>query len=145
MHFFLYTKEKSAKKEVCQRAVEPPLPQASEHRRTVCRPRKFRPHLTQGFSVQMGCHRGIANSPNHRFFPTNCGGKNPISITRTARRAHFFFCRDRRPRLSALCVESPLRAQNSFHTVGRGLAPAKLRPLRYKSALSLVAISRIAR
>ena len=72
MHFFLCTKEKSAKKEVCQRAVGSPLTQASEYTRIGYRPRKFQPHLTHELSVQMGCHREIAGAPNHRFFPTGC-------------------------------------------------------------------------
>ena len=96
-------------KEANQRAVGSPL-------RKSYRPRKFRPHLTQGFSVQMGCHRGIANSPNHRFFPTECVQQNLNSITRTAPRAPYGHRR-------GLCVGIFLRAQNSFFMVGEGLAP----------------------
>ena len=102
---FFFPKKKKLQKEVGEPAARPP-------RRAGYRPRKFRPHLTQGFSVQMGCHRGIANSPNRGFFPSNCGGQNPISITRPAPRAQFIFCRDRRPRLSALCVGASVCAQS---------------------------------
>ena len=82
MHFFLCTKEKSSKKEVCEPAARPPC-------RSNYRQRKFRPHLTQELSVQMGCHRRTADSPNRRFFPTECVRQNPSLITRPAPRAPY--------------------------------------------------------
>ena len=95
MHFFLCTKEKSAKKEVCEPAVRSP-------RRAGYRLGKFRPHLKQGFSVQMGCHRGIAGAPNHRFFPAEYVQQNLISFTRTAPRAPYGHRR-------GLCVGASVR------------------------------------
>ena len=80
---FFFTQKKKVPKKKCANV---PLDRLC---RTVCRPGKFRPHLTQGLSAQMGCHRGIANSPNHRFFPTECVQQNLNSITRTARRAPY--------------------------------------------------------
>ena len=69
----------------------------------------------------MGCLRGTNDSPTWGFFPTKCGGQTPNFISRTAPRAQFiFFCRDRRPRLSALCVGISVCARISFHAVGDG-------------------------
>ena len=76
---FFFPKKKKLQKEVGERAARPLS-------RTGYRPKKFQPHLTQKFSVQMGCHREIADSPNRGFFPTKCGGQNPNFITRPARR-----------------------------------------------------------
>ena len=100
MHFFLCTKEKSSKKEVCEPAVRPP-------RRAGYHPRKFRPHLTHKFSMQMGCHRGISDAPNHRFFPTECVRQTPSLITRPAPRAPYGHRR-------GLCVVISVRAQSPF-------------------------------
>ena len=85
--------ERKVTKEANQRAVGSPL-------RKSCRPRKFRPHLTQKFSVQMGCHRGISAPPLGDFVPRSAAGRtrSPSRALRPAR--IFFFCRDRRPRLS---------------------------------------------
>ena len=105
MHFFLCTKEKSSKKEVCEPAVRPP-------RRAGYHPRKFRPHLTQEFSVQMGCHRGITNSPNRGFFPTECVRQKPSLITRPAPRTPYGHRR-------GLCVGAFVCVRNLFYIVGR--------------------------
>ena len=74
--------ERKVTKEANERAARPP-------RRAGCRLGKFRPHLTQGFSVQMGCHREIANSPNRGFFPTKRVRQSLNFITRPARRAPY--------------------------------------------------------
>ena len=71
--------ERKVTKEANEPAVRSP-------RRAGYRPRKFRPHLTQGFSVQMGCRRRTKDYPNHRFFPTMCIQQSLIFITRPARR-----------------------------------------------------------
>ena len=42
----------------------------------------------------MGCHRGITNSPNRGFFPSECVRQNPSLITRTAPRAPYGHRRD---------------------------------------------------
>ena len=68
---FFFPKKKKLQKEVGERAARPLS-------RTGYRPKKFQPHLTQKFSVQMGCHREIADSPNRGFFPTKCGGQTRI-------------------------------------------------------------------
>ena len=106
--------ERKVTKEANEPAARPP-------RRAGYRLGKFRPHLTHKPSVQMGCHRGIAGAPNRGFFPTECVQQNLNFISRTAPRAQFiFFCRDRRPRLSALRVGASVRAPLSLPLTGEG-------------------------
>ena len=118
---FFFPKKKKLQKEVGERAARP-------HPRTSYRPKKFRPHLTQEPSVQMCCPRGITNSPNHRFFPTECVRQNPNLITRPAPRAPYGHRR-------GLCVGASVRIRNLFHSVVRWLVPAAgaKRPLAFPS------------
>ena len=96
--------ERKVTKEANEPAARPP-------RRTICRPKKFRPHLTHKPSVQMGCHRGIADAPNHRFFPTECVRQSRFFITRTAPRAPYGHRR-------GLCVGASVRARILFYIAG---------------------------
>ena len=101
---FFFPKKKKLQKEVGEPAVRSP-------RRAGYRPKKFRPHLTQGLSVQMGCHRGTTDSPTWGFFPAERVQQNLNSITRPARRAPYGHRR-------RLCVGASVCAQNKFHTFG---------------------------
>ena len=96
--------ERKVTKEANEPAARPP-------RRASYRLGKFRPHLTHKPSVQMGCHRGITNSPNRGFFPTECVRQNRILITRTAPRAPYGHRR-------GLCVGTSVCTQNKFPTFG---------------------------
>ena len=115
---FFFPKKKKLQKEVGERAARP-------HPRTSYRPKKFRPHLTQEPSVQMCCHRGIADSPNRGFFPTKRIQHNPNLISRPAPRAPYGHRR-------GLARELP-SAHKLQPIVGEGLAP----PAWERSDLSL--------
>ena len=117
---FFFPKKKKLQKEVGEPAVRSP-------RRAGCRPRKFRPHLTHKPSVQMGCHRGISDAPNHRFFPTECVQQNLNFISRTAPRAPYGHRRGLRVGASVRAPLSlPLTGEGDHEVVERASLPLRV-------------------
>ena len=97
--------------------------------RTSYRPKKFRPHLTQGLSVQMCCHRGISDSPNRGFFPTKRIQHNPNLISRPAPRAPYGHRRGL-ARGASVCAQNLSPAPSREATLSLPLTGEVARPWR---------------
>ena len=104
------------RKKFQKRSVQPCRLTAPTHRLPS---KKFRPRLTQELSVQMGCHRGIMDSPIHGFFPTECGRQNPNFISRPARRMGTDgACAWGVLLVKFILAQTPVRAQNPSPATG---------------------------